>query len=60
MHPSTKTEPRTTDADGATDEYARGTCAACGELPYGHDDFTCTGFGHDRALIEAAGMGDRW
>ena len=32
----------------AEENHERGVCAACGELPYGHDDFECDGPGHEQ------------
>lgn len=41
------------------DEFDVGTCAACGELPYGHDNFGCNGRGH-ASKVNDCGTCDEW
>lgn len=41
------------------DPYDAGTCAACGELPFGHDNFGCTGRGH-ASKVNDCGTCDEW
>jgi len=45
---------KVTRVEGPTETVTqadRGTCAACGERPYGHDNFECDGPGHEKARL---------